>query len=41
MNSPGGSAVALPGIKEGMRGMRFIATAVASSRAGAVWAMLG
>jgi predicted dehydrogenase len=30
----------VPGIEEGMRGMRFIAAAVASSRAGAVWVML-
>ena len=26
-----------PGIAEGLRGLRFIAQAVASSRAGAVW----
>jgi predicted dehydrogenase len=31
----------VPGIEEGMRGMRFIAAAVASSRAGAAWVTLG
>jgi hypothetical protein len=29
-----------PGVPEGLRGLRFIAQAVASSRAGAVWLRL-
>jgi predicted dehydrogenase len=31
----------VPGIDEGMRGMRFIAAAVTSSQAGATWVTLG
>jgi hypothetical protein len=29
-----------PGVQEGLRGLRFIAQAVASSRAGSVWLSL-
>jgi len=29
-----------PGVQEGLRGLRFIAQAVASSRAGVVWLSL-
>ena len=35
--APDPASMLVPGIKEGMRGMRFITAAVASSRAGAAW----
>jgi len=38
--APDPSSLLAPGIREGMRGMRFIAAAVVSSRAGGVWTAL-
>jgi predicted dehydrogenase len=38
--SPDPASLMVPGIAEGMRGMRFIAAAVASSAADAVWMKL-
>jgi predicted dehydrogenase len=38
---PGPQTALLPGIAEGLRGMRFIEACVASSRADAAWRMLG
>ena len=38
--APDPAALLVPGIREGMRGMRFIAASVASSRAGGVWTPL-